>query len=154
MAINTVAMSLMPISQVVSWYLVLNKPLYPSVASIASFFCLWALYNRYIQGQKELGQYSMGLAVLATCYKHRPFSMAATGLILVNFVVPAYFILYKWDAAELAKTVKKDTSSLAILWAKVFKAYFVSNICLWSTVFYKLYHNEGSPTYTQLPVYK
>lgn len=154
MPINLVVMSLMPISQAVSWYCILYKPLYPSVTSIALFYCLWALYNKYLAYEsQELGQYSMGLTALATWYKHRTSSMAATCLVLLNFGIPAYYILWKWDAAEVAKMVKKDTSAVAIVWAKVFKAYFVSSIALWSTVLYKLYRDEGTASYQALPVY-
>jgi hypothetical protein len=153
MPINIIATSLMPISQAVSWYMVLNQPLYRSVFAIALFYCLWALYNRFLAGvTQELGQYSMGLAALATWYKSRPLSMAAACLVLLNFGVPAYYILWKWDATEVAKMIKNDTSELAIVWARVFKAYFVSSIALWITILYKFYRSGGTESYEELPL--
>lgn len=145
----------MPLSQAVAWYLVLskNQPLYRSVTAVTLFYCVWALYNRYLGGNpKELGQFSMGLAALATYCHHRPSSIAAVGLVLFNFAGVAYFILIAWDARQLAKNVKNDVSSLAILWAYIFKAYFVSNMALWSLVIYKLcVRDDGEPVYQELP---
>ena len=142
----------MPTSQVAAWFAVLRCPLYPSVFYTALFYCLWALYNKYLGGvDQELGHYTMGLLALASFFHHRKSSMAATCLVLLNFIVPSYFILYKWDLTELAATVKNDTSEKAIVWAVVFKAYFVSQIALWSVVFYKLlgYHENS---YQRVPV--
>jgi hypothetical protein len=159
MSINVIAMALMPISQGVSWYFVLSNatgtPLYPTVCGIASFYCAWALYNRYLAGVvQELGQYSMGAAALATYFQHRPLSMAATGLVLFNFVAPGYLIVWKWSVRELAKNVKQDTSALGMVWARIFKLYFVSNIALWCTILYKFYHTNQSSSrlYQQLPI--
>jgi hypothetical protein len=155
MGINLFLLALMPVSQSVAWYLVLTKPLYNSVSAITLFYCIWALYNRYLGGNpKELGQFSMGLAAIATYLKHRPFSLAATGLVWFNFVGVSYLVLWLWDATQLAKTVKNDISSLAITWAYVFKVYFVSNIGLWSVVLYKLYFRDNlGDDYEVLPTH-
>lgn len=151
MSINKATMALMPTSQAVAWYLVMihnnssdkqqfGITFYPSISSIAFFYCAWALYNRYLGGNvQELGQYTMGLLSIATYFQNFIGSIVATGLVLFNFLLVSYFVLIKWNSEELARNVKNDTSSLAIIWAKVFKTYFVSNICLWSVVLYKFY---------------
>lgn len=161
MAINVFTMALMPISQAAAWYLVaiynggtssitgtsnidqqqqLITKFFPSICSISFFYCCWALYNKYLGGNaRELGQYSMGLLAIATYLQNFIGSVVATCLVLFNFFLPAYFILIKWNAEQLARNVKNDTSSLAITWAITFKLYFISNICLWSFVLYKFY---------------
>lgn len=144
MSVNLIKTSLMPISQAVSWYLVLYQPLYPSVLKISTFYCLWALYNKYLAGQKEeLGHISMGMLAVATFLEKRNFSIAANVLVLANFLLPSYFVL-SWSAKKVATTIKKSDTDQAILWAYVFKAYFVSSICLWGTVLYKFINNRHS----------
>lgn len=165
MAINLFTMALMPISQSVAWYLVVTGSATVSTASlhtfysvirfIAGFYCAWALYNRYLGGNvRELGQYSMGILTICTHYHQYVPSVVATGLVLSNFLLPSYFILVKWNATELARNVKNDTSRVAVAWAVVFKVYFISNLCLWSYVFYKFYtyRESSSSEYTVLPV--
>ena len=144
MSVNLMKTSLMPISQAVSWYLVSYQPLYPSVFKISTFYCLWALYNKYLAGQKqELGHISMGMLAVATFLEKRNFSIAANVLVLANFLLPSYYVL-SWSAKKLATTVKKSDTDQAILWAYVFKAYFVSSIFLWGTVLYKFIYNRDS----------
>jgi hypothetical protein len=159
--ISRIGMALMPISQSIAWYLVLRTTgssssrtntitsstpalpvtvLYTHVSYIAAFYCGWALYNRYWGGNvRELGQYSMGLVTVATYLQNYPFTMVATILVVGNFVLPSYFILWKWNATEVARNIKQDTSTLGILWARIFQWYFVSNIALWCTIVYKFY---------------
>jgi hypothetical protein len=155
--ISRIGMALMPISQGIAWYLVLRTTgssrtntispalptltiLYTHVSYIAAFYCAWALYNRYWGGNvRELGQYSMGLVTVATYCQNYPFTMVATILVVCNFVLPSYFILWKWNATEVARNIKQDTSALGILWARIFQWYFVSNIALWCTIVYKFY---------------
>ena len=152
MAISTIATALMPISQAVAWYAVLaTKPLsYPNVMYTALFYCLWALYNRYIAGvTQELGQYSMGFMTVAAYFQNRPVSMIAATVVLLNFLLPAYYILYKWGLKELAENVKNDTSRKGIIWAIVFKTYFVSQIGLWCTILFKLYR-AGTTSYQRV----
>jgi hypothetical protein len=135
-AINPVTTALMPISQAVAWYLVATPSydLYKSVAGTAAFYCVWALIKRYIQGEsKELGHFSMGMLAIASFMQKKNFSIAATVLVLLNFVIPAYFVL-SWSAEELAQKVKKCTTQEGIIWAWIFKAYFVSCICFWGFV--------------------
>jgi H+/Cl- antiporter ClcA len=142
MSVNIIKTSLMPISQAVSWYMISYQPLYPSVFNISTFYCLWALYNKYLAGQnEELGHFSMGLLAVATFMKKKNFSIAANILVLANFLIPAYFVL-SWSAKKVAQKVKKSDTDQAILWAHIFKAYFISNIFLWSTVLYKFYNNK------------
>lgn len=159
MAINVYLMALMPISQSVAWYGFLTSKssvsLYRMVYVVTSFYCAWALYNRYFAGvTKELGQYTMGLLAICTYFQKYIPSVLATTLVLSNFLLPSYFILIQWSPTELARNVKNDTSSLAVTWAIVFKLYFCSNILLWSLVLYKFYtyrHEIDSGTYTVLP---
>jgi hypothetical protein len=146
MPINIIATSLMPISQAVAWYLVLRngdgQPNYSMFAGIAGFYCAWALYNRYLGDLKqELGQYSMGLMVLACGWSQNRFaSMAACGLILVNYAVPIG-VVFPLSAHDMAQKFRKDTRPIAIAWAYIFKLYLISNVGLWSTVLYQLYQN-------------
>jgi hypothetical protein len=150
--VNVVGMALMPASQAVAWYLILQKSLYPSVFKVSAFYCAWALYNKYLGGQtKELGHISMGLLALAAYAERKYPTIAATALVLANFGIPAYYLL-AWSPSELAEKVKGDTSHLAIVWARIFKAYFVSNLGLWSTVLYKLIKNNVGPSYQHVPV--
>jgi hypothetical protein len=161
----------MPLSQIVAWYMMVSSSsssssttttivgmttsFYHLISAIAGFYCAWALYNRYLGGNvRELGQYSMGILTICTYYQKYIPSLIATTLVLSNFVLPSYFILFKWNATELARNVKNDTSSLAITWAVVFKLYFVSNILLWSFILYKFYtfRTEIDSHYTVLPI--
>lgn len=144
MPVNVVATSLMPISQAVSWTLVLQQgpPNYPVLAGVAGFYCAWALYNRYLNGiPQELGQYSMGCMVIAGLCQHRFASLAACGLILLNFGA-ALGLVGLWNAETLARRIKKDTRRISIVWAYIFKLYLISNLALWSTVFYKIYIDQ------------
>jgi hypothetical protein len=137
--INPLITALMPVSQTVAWYLVLTPSygLFKSVSGISAFYCAWALFKRFIQGEsKELGHISMGLLAVASFMQKKNFSIAATGLVLANFALPAYFV-FSWSAQELAQKIKKTTSEEGIIWAWIFKVYFVSSICFWSFVLYR-----------------
>jgi hypothetical protein len=139
MVINPLTTALMPVSQTVAWYLLLTPSydLFKSVSGISAFYCAWALFKRLIQGEsKELGHISMGLLAVASFMEKKNFSIAATSLVLANFALPAYFI-FSWSAEELAKKIKKTTSEEGIIWAWIFKVYFVSSICFWSFVLYR-----------------
>jgi hypothetical protein len=137
--INPFTTALMPLSQTVAWYLVLTPSydLFQSVSGISAFYCAWALFKRFIQGEsKELGHISMGLLAVASFMEKKNFSIAATGLVLANFALPAYFI-FSWSAEELAKKIKKTITQEGIIWAWIFKTYFVSCICFWGFVLYQ-----------------
>ena len=172
MAINIFTMALMPISQSAAWYLVTLYPyhtlnsstgtggsgapsFYNIVSTIACFYCVWALYNRYLGGNvRELGQYTMGILTICTYYHKYIPSIIATCLVLSNFLLPSYFIVIKWNCTELARNVRNDTSSIAIVWAVIFKLYFISNILLWSFILFKFYklRTELETNYTELPI--
>jgi hypothetical protein len=146
MVIKIIPWLLMPISNAASWYLIVSAPrgdeataLLQNVWKIATFYMLWALYNRYLGGRpQELGQVSMGLMALAAVLQKKYPSMAACGLVILNFgvVVP---LLISNGPTGWAKLVYKDTSPLTIVWAYTFTAYILSNVCLWSYVMYRLY---------------
>lgn len=143
MAVNTFTMALMPISQAASWYAVLRKPLFPSLFFIALFYCLWAVYNKYFGGSpQELGHISMGILALTAFFRHRKSTMVAVCIVLLNFLLPAYLILIAWGPHKLAIQVKDDASAKGLLWAIIFKLYFVSHIGLWIFVLMRLYHSD------------
>jgi len=73
--VNIIPMLLMPISNGIAWYLIVQKsksplcllsPLRSNVWKISFFYAVWALYNRYfVAGREgELGHYSFGLVTL------------------------------------------------------------------------------------------
>jgi hypothetical protein len=78
----------------------------------------------------------MGLLAVASFMEKKNFSIAATGLVLANFALPAYFI-FSWSAEELAEEIKKTTTQEGIIWAWIFKAYFLSSICFWGFVLHR-----------------
>jgi hypothetical protein len=144
MTVSVVATALMPISQAVAWYMVLQsniadrRSIYSAVWKISAFYCAWALFNRFFQGvTEELGMYSMGFLAVASFFQKKIFSIIGTVLVLLNFGLPAYSILIAWGPSELAETVKNSDTELAIIWAYIFKLYFVSNFCLWGLVLRK-----------------
>jgi hypothetical protein len=145
MSVNPIATTLMPLSQAVSWYLVLNQPLLPSLSKISTFYCAWALYKKIAQGdQKELGHISMGILAVTSYSGKRYASLAGTVLVLANFLLPAYYV-FSWSVEKVAEKLKKDVTNKTIKWAYIFKAYFVSNLALWGMVCYKLSQGELLP---------
>lgn len=148
--IDPIRTSLMPLSQLLSWYWVIQNQydvsgLYLRVMYIAIFYCLWALFNVVVQRQGDLGVFTMGVTAVV-CYYHyynklnSSLILYAVALVWLNFVLPSYLILYAWDAKKLAKMLKNNITSTGITWAYIFKAYFISNIILWSFIFYRFYH--------------
>jgi hypothetical protein len=137
--INPIATALMPISQALAWFFVLSPRfnLNKSVTEIASFYCAWALYKRFVLGDSmEFGYITMGLLAIAAHLENKKLSIAATALVLANFGVFA-FSIFTMSAEDLAQGAKGSTSEEAIVWAYVFKAYFLSSMCFWSTVLFK-----------------
>jgi hypothetical protein len=149
--INAVTTALMPISQALAWFFVLSPrfSFYKSVTEIASFYCAWALYKRFVLGDSmEFGYITMALLALMSHTENRKLSIAATALVLANFGVFAYSV-FTLSAYDLAKGAQDSTSGGAIVWAYVFKAYFLSSICFWSIVLFKFTKYPGLPqTYT------
>jgi hypothetical protein len=147
-SVSIIGMALMPLSQSLAWYLLWQATghhrttstllLYSNVAKIAAFYCAWALYNIVIAKQKDLGLFTMGLLAVAAYLEHRVASMVGTLLVLANFGFAAYFVL-AWSPNKLAKIVKKTDTPLAIVWAYVFKCYFVVSILFWSVVLKQFY---------------
>jgi hypothetical protein len=72
--------------------------------------------------------------------------------LLANFLAFAYrvFTMSAHDLAEAAQ--QGSTSPSAIVWAYIFKAYFLSSICFWSTVLFKFVKYPASlpSTYTSV----
>jgi len=135
-----VATALLPLSQSVSWYLVLSdRPLYQSVWRISLFYAFWALYNVLGQGEKrELGHITMGLLSLTTYFEKRIPSIGATGLVMAHYALAAYYLVFVMSAEKVAREVKGTASPETIRWAYIFKTYLVSNIALYGTILYKL----------------
>jgi hypothetical protein len=138
--VNPVALALMPVSQLVSWKLIQSEtyPLYPTISGIAAFYCVWALYNLWIEGNhRELGHISMGLLAVAAYFEKRNLTIAATGLVIINFFLPVLYLV-PMSAHDMAKLIKESTSTWAIVWAYIFKLYLLSNLALFSTILYKV----------------
>jgi hypothetical protein len=160
MPVKIIPWLLMPISNVTCWFWIVSAPrgdsataLLHRVWKVAAFYMLWALYNKYLGGRpQELGHVSMGLMALAAFFQRKYPSMAACGLVILNFsvLVP---ILFSKGPRGMASLLYKDTSPLTMAWAYTFIAYILSNVCLWCYVMYRLYMdlvankggNAGSP---------
>jgi hypothetical protein len=139
MVYNIVTTTLMPVSQALAWFFVLSPrfSLYKSVTEIASFYCAWAIYKRFFLGDSgEVGYITMGLLAMMAYLEHKKLSIAATALVLANFLAFAYTV-FTLSAHDLAEAAQGSTSKSAIVWAYIFKAYFLSSICFWSTVLFK-----------------
>lgn len=134
----------MPVSQAVSWNMILTQELYPSLFKLACFYGSWAIFN-VVTGGKDLAFISFGLLALAVHLKNHKFIFAASSLVLINYALPCFFVL-RWSAAKLARVIKNsDDSSLSLIWGYMYKLYFVSNLFLWALVVYKVYTSfEGS----------
>ena len=147
-SVNPLFMLLMPVSQAVAWYLVVAKPssrLFTTVFQTSAFYCAWALWKNVVERQEDLGSVTMGCLAVASYLQHRILSLAATALVLLNFLAPAYFVLWS-SPRTLALMVKESDNSLAMTWAYIFKMYFVSSILFWSVVFYKLWKLKDNNT--------
>jgi hypothetical protein len=132
--------AIMPISQSVAWYTIVQPgfPFYNSVCGISAFYCAWAAYKRYLEGNTlELGHYSMGFLALAAFFESRMLTALGTVVVIANtaFVIR---IVFPWSAQKTAKTLKGEETDLAIAWSYVFKVYLVSLIALYGTILYKL----------------
>lgn len=93
----------------------------------------------------EFGYISMGALAFASYKEHQKWSIAATCLVLFNFLYFTGFVLGS-SVAELAMGAKGSIEHDAIVWAYIFKAYFVSSILQWSTVLYKFLKIEHDYT--------
>jgi len=152
--INPFTTALMPVSQVVSWYLILKSSrqslLNPNVASIALFYCMWALWKRYIDGNaQELGHISMGVMSVAAFSQKRVPSLVGALIVISNFIL-AVCLVFPMSLADLAEAVKHETGSWGILWAIIFKAYIASSTCLWFVILNKIYELPRSNAYTNV----
>jgi hypothetical protein len=141
-------MMLMPVSQAVAWWLVFRgDSLFESVFKIASFYCLWALYNRYVAGlTKEKGHISQGILALTSYFNLRNYSILAALLVILNFAA-GLGICLQHGPRGLAKFKHKSTTGLPLLWALILIAYMMSNIALWSNVAHRLYWDMPSDGY-------
>jgi hypothetical protein len=145
--VKIIPMLLMPISNGVAWYwMYCGTPhgdhayaLLQNVWKIALFYMIWALYNRYLGGRpQELGHISTGLLALTAYLQKKYLSMAACGLVTLNFAVVVPLILSKGPAG-MAMLIYKEKTPLSMTWAYIFTAYILSNVVLWSYVLYRLY---------------
>jgi hypothetical protein len=139
MAVNIFFLALMPISHAISWWAVLTHKgdaasFYRAVASVAAFYCAWALYKVIVQRDKnEKGQFSMGLlALTATFGRAYPYAIAASvGLVIINFAIVIPFFVNR-GVAGIVKLVHKHVNNLTMTWGYVFLTYLLANIVLWS----------------------
>jgi len=156
-AVSPVATALMPISQAAAWFFLTRSgddvaAVYGTVSKAAAFYCAWALFKKFIEGEaRELGHISMGTLAIASSGVFGPYysklaSIGGCALVLLNFGLPAYYILIKWNASKLAQVVKNDTSATGVLWAYIFKIYYVSSMIFWSVALYKIWKLPQLPT--------
>ena len=157
MTLNIVTTSLMPISQTAAWLALIKSKsasnptnaLYKTLAVISLFYCVWALYNVFVQGnEKELGQYSMGVTAVATFFQYKYASLAGLGLVILNFALGICLVI-GMSASELAEVVKQTDSTEGIIWAWIFKAYLLSSIVFWSVAFSKVWKLQPSEAIQQ-----
>jgi hypothetical protein len=171
--VKIIPMLLMPISNIISWYFILNfsnnfNSLLSIVWKITLFYTLWALYNKYFGGKpQELGHISLGLLTL-TCLliinstgnnqffssffntssnKNKiPFLLLlfSCGLVVLNFAIVIPLIISMKGPTQFASKVfkEKDRNNISIptrVWGYIFTVYIISNVILWSYVFYQFY---------------
>lgn len=154
--INPITTRLMPLSQSLAWYALFKgsakeDPLtvyFQVVGMAASFYCLWALYKKFVEGDtRELGHISMGLTALGCMLERQNFVLGSIALVVVNFAVPTFAYGVLWmPARQLARAVKKTDAKEGIVWAYIFKLYLVSSMCFWSYAGYLIYQAPASAT--------
>ena len=134
---------LMPLTQAVSWYLILFRSegmsLFDCVWKVAAFYCGWALVNKYVAGRdEELGYFPFGLLAIMSFLRFRLGSLVATFIVWAFFVAAMYFLFSAFDSQEaIAIEFKGNSGRLSIAWVYTLQAYGFSNVLLWLTVFYK-----------------
>lgn len=142
--------SLMILSQISAWYAVVQSDharnptsaLYNTLGVATAFYCAWALYKVLLEGnERELGQYSMGLAALGNLCHSKHAALAGLALVIVNYVL-AIVLLIGMSAVNLSELVKHTDSTTGIVWAWIFKAYLLSNLAFWSFSFHKVWKLE------------
>ena len=174
--VKIIPLLLMPISNIRSWFLILNvndssstsdfNSLLSIVWKISYFYTVWALYNKYLGGKpQEQGHISLGLLTLmclsisTTGSKNNQYLnsylemtnsntmkiplLFSCGLVVLNFAIVIPLIISMKGPTQFASKVHKDdrnnVSMLTRVWGYVFTLYIISNICLWSYVFYQFY---------------
>lgn len=149
MTVNLVTTCLMPLSQIAAWYAVIksesarnrNNALYNTLGCTAAFYCAWALYNVYVLGGQDIGQYTMGLAAIGSFCHSKYASLGGIGLVILNFFLVIYLVMFV-GAATLAQEVKGTDSTAGIAWAWIFKAYVLSSTAFWIFSFHKVWKLE------------
>lgn len=142
-------MALMVASNAVAWHEILAQSslsdLRSVVCKIALFYTLWALYNKYLVGRKELGHYSFGL-LTAACLENPLDSMntkialfLSGGLVLINFAGVLPLMSSMGGVKSFAKKIHRSDSKIVIVWGYIFAAYIVSNTALWLYCCYLFY---------------
>ena len=145
----------MPLSHAASWYLLLEaqksgslERFHQTVAAVAAFYCIWALYKRYIDlSVKELGQYSMGmLSVSSMVFGNRiPYLvMVATIVVILNFAMVIPFFINRGVTGIVKLVHNKEVNTLTMTWGYVFLAYLLGNLVMWSWVLWSLYKFNGA----------
>ena len=176
--VKIIPLLLMPISNIRSWFLILNNvndssstssefnSLLSIVWKISYFYTVWALYNKYLGGKpQEQGHISLGvltlmcLSISTTGSKNNQYLnsylemtnsntmkiplLLSCGLVVLNFAIVIPLIISMKGPTQFASKVFKDdrtnVSMLTRIWGYVFTLYIISNICLWSYVFYQFY---------------
>ena len=141
-ASENIFMALMPISQTAAWLSLMKfkLPLSTVLPIFSLFYALWALKKVVVDGDRiERGHFTMGLTFVGSAFiglesrAGRVVTMAGLFTVLASFVIAGMKVL-QWPASKLAHVVKKT-----LLWAYIIKAYFISSLAFWLTVFLALW---------------
>ena len=89
-----------------------------------------------------MGHYSMGLLAFAAYKNNRRASIAATILVLLNYLL-ALGIIVTMTADDLASKAKKRDDLFGMAWAHTFQVYVLSNLALWTFVLVELVHSPS-----------
>ena len=140
--VNIVGISLMVISNAVSWLTVVKssgsvEELRSEVWKIALFYASWALYNRFTTVPRELGHVSFGtLLGMSLANLGRIPLVLANLLVTLNFagVIPMIIKAggpFSFALKARKKKNKNVSDAMLALWGYVFTAYIFSNTVLW-----------------------
>lgn len=144
-SISPIKTALMPLSLGTLWYKTMSSTTETAFLNTltqgSAFYCVWALYNRYLDGNKnELGHVSTGLMLLATYSRRRWAMLVANALLVANFAVPAFLVL-KIPTSKLVRILKRvsvDEDPGAAWWAVIFKSYLALSAVFWSLTLYRI----------------
>jgi hypothetical protein len=164
---SIVGTTLMPISNIVSWYLIAIRPnstttesqqqqqqqqlLYDGLFITSVFYASWALFNIVIRKRPDLGVVTMSFLAVTSYMRKNTLSLIATPLIIINYLIALPLII---GVIQKQQTSSKDdgtdnddkksststsTSTVKKIWPWIFLGYIISNLILYSVAEYKLW---------------